>query len=76
MGEDDPGDALNRLELGDLYSNAGDTTDGWTLKQTRYSVGPDGALVAVRTREKQGARESQAKISARARKKAKAAKTP
>jgi len=70
VGEDDPGDALNRLDLGDLYDDAGQTTDGWTLKQTRYQTGPDGALVAIKTREKQGARESQAKIQARAKRKA------
>lgn len=79
VGGEDPGDALNRLDLGDLYDDAGQTTDGWTLKQTRYQVGADGQLEAVRTRQKQGAREPLSKIQARARRKAKAAaatKTP
>lgn len=81
VGDDDPGDALNRLDLGDLYDDA-NTTDGWTLKQTRYQVGADGQLVAVKTRQKQGAREPLEKIQRRARQKAKAkaaekaAKTP
>lgn len=74
VGDDDPGDALNRLDLGNLYEAAGDTTDGWTLKQTRYQVGDDGQLVAVRTRQKQGAREPLSKIQRRARQKAKAAR--
>lgn len=71
VGGDDPGDALNRLDLGDLYDDAGGTTDGWTLKQTRYQVGADGRLVAVKTRKKQGAREPLSKIQRRARQKAK-----
>ena len=75
VGEDDPGDALNRLDLGDLYDDAGGTTDGWTLKQTRYQVGAGGQLVAVKTREKQGAREPLAKIQRRARQRRRTTKT-
>ncbi|NUP30358.1 MAG: hypothetical protein HOQ30_04345 [Gemmatimonadaceae bacterium] len=67
VGENDPGDALNRLDLGDLYDDAGQTTDGWTLKQTRYQVNTHGQLEAVRTRQKRGKREPQAAISRRAR---------
>lgn len=65
--DSDPGDALNRVDLGDLYDDAGGTTDGWTLKQTRYQVGPDGTLVAAKVRTKQGPRESAAQIQRRAR---------
>ena len=75
VGDDDPGDALNRLDLGDLYDEAGGTTDGWTLKQTRYQVGADGQLVAVKTREKRGAREPLAKIQRRARQRRRTTKT-
>ncbi|HEY1177864.1 MAG TPA: hypothetical protein VGF17_17040, partial [Phytomonospora sp.] len=67
VGDDDPGEALNRLDLGDLYDEAGDTTDGWTLKQTRYQVGANGQLEPVLTRKKRGKREPQAVISRRAR---------
>lgn len=67
VGDDDPGEALNRLDLGDLYDVAGDTTDGWTLKQTRYQVGPSGQLEPVLSRKKRGKREPQAAISRRAR---------
>lgn len=75
IGEDDPGDALNRVDLGEMYDEAG-TNDGWTLKQTRYQVGADGQLVAVKTRQKDGPREPIAKIRRRARQRARATRTP
>lgn len=65
--DSDPGDALNRVDLGSLYDDAGGTTDGWTLKQTRYQTGPDGTLVSAKVRTKEGRRESAAQIRRRAR---------
>jgi hypothetical protein len=69
VGGNDPGDALNRLDMGQIYDDA-NTTDGWTLKQTRYVMGTDGHLEAVKTRKKDGPREPLAKIQKRAKQRA------
>jgi len=40
----DPGGAINLDDLGDVYADAGDTTDGWDLKRVRYTVDDNGKL--------------------------------
>lgn len=48
-GAGDPGNSLNQLDLGDLYADAGDTTDGRRLKRIRYAVNEHGELGPVLT---------------------------
>lgn len=52
IGDRDPGSGLNNLDLGRLYSDAGGTTDGRKLKQTRYRIDEHGELGPVLTAKK------------------------
>lgn len=57
FNDSDPGDQLNTVDLKTLYKDAGNTTDGQTLKQTRYQINEHGELGPVLTRKGQNFRD-------------------
>lgn len=59
----DPGKDLNDADLEKVYAATG-TTDGWTLKQSRFAYDDQGDLKPVKERLKQGKRNAQASATA------------
>lgn len=49
VGEQDPGNGLNNLDLGTLYGHAGGSTAAADLKRTRYKIDQHGELGPVLT---------------------------
>ena len=56
--DNDPGADMNKIDFDAIYAASGDTTDGWTLKQTRFRFDADrGEIETVKDRAKKGTRE-------------------